>query len=269
MAVRVGVCGAGGRMGKNLLAAVAERDHMTLQAALVRPGSSLVGADAGELAGIGRSGTAVADTLEPRLSDLDVVIDFTLPEATDANVAACAEAGIPMVIGTTGMDDDQKARLREAATRIPVVHAANFSVGITLTLRLLATAAQALGDDYDVEVIEAHHRHKIDAPSGTALRMGEVLADALGRDLDTCAIYGREGRTGERDPKTIGFETIRGGDVVGDHTAMFLGLGERMEITHRASSRMTFARGAVRSADWVRGKTPGLYDMEDVLGLRA
>ena len=268
MAIRIGICGAGGRMGRDLIAATLEHAELELAAALERPGSSLLGVDAGELAGQGRMDLTVTDDVEAALAGVDVLIDFTLPEATVANAAACAGAGVPMVIGTTGLDDEHKRQLREAATRIPVVHAANFSVGVNLTLRLLATAARALGDDFDVEVIEAHHRHKIDAPSGTALRMGEVLAHSLGRNLDECAIYGREGRTGERDSKTIGFETIRGGDVVGDHTVMFLGLGERMEITHRASSRMTFARGATRSAVWVRQQPPGIYDMEDVLGLR-
>ncbi|WP_290651514.1 4-hydroxy-tetrahydrodipicolinate reductase [Aquisalimonas sp.] len=268
MAIRIGVCGAAGRMGRNLVEAVGEHSDLQLSAALVRPGASLAGTDAGELAGQGRLGVALDDDLPGALAQIDVLIDFTLPEATVANVEACADAGVPMVIGTTGLDAAQKARVRQGAEHIAVVHAANYSVGINLTLSLLATAASALGDDYDVEVVEAHHRHKIDAPSGTALRMGEVLAGALGRNLNDCAVFGREGRTGERDSNTIGFETIRGGDVVGDHTVMFLGLGERMEITHRASSRMTFARGAARSAVWVHGRAPGLYDMEDVLGLR-
>ncbi|WP_290634963.1 4-hydroxy-tetrahydrodipicolinate reductase [Aquisalimonas sp.] len=268
MAIRIGICGAGGRMGRNLIAATREHEDLELGAALERPGSSLIGVDAGELAGEGAIGVPVGDDLAAVFPQLDVVIDFTLPDATVANVQACAAAGVAMVIGTTGLDDDQKRQLRDGAAHIPVVHAANYSVGVTLTLSLLATAARALGDEYDVEVVEAHHRHKIDAPSGTALRMGEVVADALGRDLRDCAVYGREGQTGQRDSKTIGFETIRGGDVVGDHTVMFLGLGERMEISHRASSRMTFARGAVRSATWVRSQPPGVYDMEDVLGLR-
>lgn len=269
MAIRIGICGAGGRMGRNLVAAVAERQALELTAALVRPGSSLAGIDVGELAGQGAMGVAVETDLEAALSRIDVLIDFTLPEATVANVDACAAAGVPMVIGTTGLDDAGVERIRRAAGSIPVVHAANYSAGVTLALQLLATAARALGDDYDVEVVEAHHRHKVDAPSGTALRMGQVIADSLGRSLDDNAVYGRQGHTGERDHRTIGFETIRGGDVVGDHTVMFLGLGERLEITHRASSRMTFARGAVRSALWVREQPPGLYDMEDVLGLKA
>lgn len=269
MAIRIGICGAGGRMGRNLIAATRENEALELTAALERPGSSLIGADAGELAGEGAIGIVVGDDLAAVLPQLDVVIDFTLPDTTAANVQACAAAGVAMVIGTTGLSDAHKQQLQDGAARIPIVHAANYSVGVTLTLSLLATAARALGDDYDVEIVEAHHRHKIDAPSGTALRMGEVVADALGRDLRDCAVYGREGQTGERDSKTIGFETIRGGDVVGDHTVMFLGLGERMEIAHRASSRMTFARGAARSAVWVRAQQPGVYDMEDVLGLRS
>ena len=269
MTTRVGICGAGGRMGRNLIAAVAEHPQCRLERAVERPGSSLLGTDAGELAGVGALGVALEDDLGTGIGSLDVVIDFTLPEGTVANARACAAAGVPMVIGTTGLSPEQGAELREAAARIPVVHAANYSVGVTLTLRLLGMAARALGDDYDVEIVEAHHRHKIDAPSGTALRMGEVVADALGRDLSACAVYGREGQTGERDTGTIGFGTLRGGDVVGDHSVHFLGLGERMEISHKASSRMTFARGAVRSARWVAEQTPGLYDMEDVLGLRA
>jgi 4-hydroxy-tetrahydrodipicolinate reductase len=197
-----------------------------------------------------------------------VAIDFTRPEGTLALIDACVGAGKALVIGTTGFDEAGKARIAEAAEVVPVVFAANYSVGVTLCLNLLDMAARALGDDYDVEVIEAHHRYKVDAPSGTALAMGEVLAEALGRDLKECAVYGRQGHTGERDRKTIGFETIRGGDIVGDHTVLFAGLGERVEITHKASSRMTFARGAVRAAEWTLQRPAGLYDMRDVLGLR-
>jgi 4-hydroxy-tetrahydrodipicolinate reductase len=269
MATRIGIAGAAGRMGRNLIEATVQHPDLGLTAAVDRPGSDFIGMDAGELAGQGKLGVAISDDLRAVLDQVDVFIDFTLPEATVANARACAAAGVRMVIGTTGLTDQQRAAIEAAAGKVGVVFAANYSVGITLSLKLIDMAARVLGDDYDVEVVEAHHRHKIDAPSGTALRMGEVLANALGRDLKECAVYGREGRTGERDSKTIGFETIRGGDVVGDHTVMYLGVGERLEITHKASSRMTFARGAVRSAAWIHRKEgPGLYDMEDVLGLR-
>ena len=268
MALRIGLCGAGGRMGRNLVAAVVERDDTELTAALARPGSSLVGVDAGELAGQGAIGVTVSDDLEAVLPGLDALIDFTLPEPASAHVAACARAGVPLVLGTTGFDGEQSHGVATAAGTIPLVHAANYSVGVTLSLRLMATAARALGEDYDVEIVEAHHRHKVDAPSGTALRMGEAVAAARDTELDACAVHGRQGHTGERDRGTIGLHAVRGGDVVGDHTVMFLGQGERLELSHRASSRMTFARGAVRSALWVREQPPGLYDMEDVLGLK-
>ncbi len=264
---RVAIAGAAGRMGRHLIEACLQHPRLELSGAVVRAGSSLTGRDAGELAGQGAVGVRVTDNLTEALQAANVLIDFTLPDATVENARLCADKGVAMVVGTTGLGEEQKQALENAAGVVPIVLAPNFSVGITLSLRLLETAARVLGDDFDVEVVEAHHRHKIDAPSGTALRMGEVLAKALGRNLDECAVFGREGRTGERDPSTIGFETIRGGDVVGEHTVLFLGDGERLEITHRASSRMTFARGAVRSADWVVGRGPGLYDMEDVLGL--
>lgn len=269
MPTRIGIAGAAGRMGRTLIEATMQHPELELGAAVDRPGSDFIGADAGELAGQGRLGVAIGDDLQAVLGQIDVLIDFTLPEATVTNARACAESGVRMVIGTTGLTGGQKAEIEAAAARVGVVFAANYSVGITLSLKLIDMAARVLGDDFDVEVVEAHHRHKIDAPSGTALRMGEVLADALGRNLRECAVYGREGRTGERDSKTIGFETIRGGDVVGDHTVMFLGQGERLEVTHKASSRMTFAKGAVRSAAWIhRRDAAGLFDMEDVLGLR-
>ncbi len=268
MPTRIGIVGAAGRMGRHLIEATLQHPDLALGAAVERKGSGFVGADAGELAGQGRQGVAITDDLAAALGAIDVLIDFTIPEATVTNARACAENGVAMVIGTTGLTDEQKAEINTAAARVGVVFAANYSVGVTLSLKLIDMAARVLGDDYDVEVVEAHHRHKIDAPSGTALRMGEVLAEALGRDLKQCAVFGREGRTGERDSKTIGFETIRGGDVVGDHTVMYLGIGERLEITHKASSRMTFAKGAIRSAAWITGQPTGLYDMEDVLGLR-
>ncbi|MEX0732951.1 MAG: 4-hydroxy-tetrahydrodipicolinate reductase [Aquisalimonadaceae bacterium] len=268
MANRIGITGAAGRMGRQLVETVVKSPGLELAAAVDRPGSPFLGTDAGELAGVGKIGISVTDDLAAVLPDLDVLIDFTLPEATVDNAALCARHGVRMVIGTTGLSPDQRQVVEQTASEVGVVFAANYSVGVTMSLKLIDMAARALGDDFDVEVVETHHRHKIDAPSGTALRMGEVLAEALGRDLDACAVYGRQGRTGERDSRTIGFETIRGGDVVGDHTVMFLGLGERLEITHRAGSRMTFARGAVRSAAWVADRDPGLYDMEDVLNLR-
>jgi 4-hydroxy-tetrahydrodipicolinate reductase len=202
------------------------------------------------------------------LDDFDVLIDFTRPEATLAHLAICRGAGKAMVIGTTGFDEDQKAVIREASKDIPVVFAPNMSVGVNLCFKLLELAARVMGDAADIEIIEAHHRHKVDAPSGTALRMGEVVADALGRNLEDCAVYGREGVTGERERETIGFETIRAGDIVGEHTVMFAAEGERVEITHKASSRMTFAGGAVRAAAWLGDRPRGLFDMQDVLGLR-
>ena len=266
--IRIAVTGAAGRMGKNLIEAIQLMEGVELGAAVDRPGSSLAGVDAGELAGIGSVGIKVGDSLEAVLDHFDVLIDFTLPEVTAANVHVCRKAGKKMVIGTTGLDDAQKAQLQEAGQDIAIVFAPNMSVGVNLCLKLLQLAAQVLGDDVDIEVIEAHHRHKIDAPSGTALAMGEAVATALGRDLKECAVYGREGRTGERDRNTIGFETIRAGDIVGEHTVMFAGIGERVEITHKASSRMTFAKGAVRAAAWLADRDKGLFDMQDVLSLK-
>lgn len=266
--ITIAITGAGGRMGKTLLEAANETEGLNVSAAIERAGSSLVGVDAGELAGIGKLGVVVVDNLAEATA-FDVLIDFTRPEVTMTNLAVCRERGSAIIIGTTGFDDAQKAAISDAGSDIGVVFAPNMSVGVNLCLKLLETAAKVLGDDVDIEVIEAHHRHKIDAPSGTALRMGEVVADALGRDLKECAVYGREGQTGERDPKTIGFETIRAGDIVGDHTVMFASMGERVEITHKASSRMTFAKGAMRAALWLGDKQSGLYDMQDVLGLNA
>lgn len=265
--IRIAVAGAGGRMGRTLIQAVQDADGMMLGAATEQPGNSLLGADAGELAGVGRLGVNLVSTLSEVVDAFDVLIDFTRPEATLSHLEQCRAAGRRMVIGTTGFTPEQKAAIGKAALDIPLVFAPNMSVGVNLCFKLLDIAARVLGDGVDIEVIEAHHRHKVDAPSGTALRMGEVVADALGRDLKTCAVFGREGVTGERDPRTIGFETIRAGDIVGEHTVMFAGPGERVEITHKASSRMTFARGAVRAAAWLQGRNPGLYDMQDVLDL--
>ena len=264
--IKIAITGAAGRMGKTLLEAVKQTDGVQVSVALERPGSSVVGVDAGELAGLGKLGVTVADDVSAA-DAFDVLIDFTRPEVTLANMAVCRQRGSAMVIGTTGFDDAQKAMISKAAQDIGIVFAPNMSVGVNLCLKLLEMAAKVLGDEVDIEVIEAHHRHKVDAPSGTALRMGEVVASALGRDLKDCAVYGREGVTGERDRKTIGFETIRAGDIVGDHTVLFAGEGERVEITHKASSRMTFANGAVRAALWLGGRPAGLYDMQDVLGL--
>jgi len=266
--IRIAVTGAAGRMGRALIQACAESEHVQLTAAIDRPGSSLIGSDAGELAGIGRNGIILVDELDVVLDDFDVLIDFTTVEATLANVAVCAGAGKRMVIGTTGFDDEQKQTIRQAAQYMALCMAPNMSVGVNLCLKLLDLAARVLGDRVDIEIIEAHHRHKVDAPSGTALRMGEVVAEALGRDLKQCAVYGREGFTGERERQTIGFETIRAGDIVGEHTVMFADIGERVEITHKASSRMTFANGAVRAAQWLMDKPHGCFDMQDVLGLR-
>ena len=264
---RIAITGAAGRMGRSLIEACQQTEGLEVSVALEHPESSLLGSDAGDLAGIGKLDVAVGADLAAVTDAFDVLIDFTRPEPTLANLKICRQAGRRMVIGTTGFNDEQKAQIAAAAQDIAIVFAPNMSVGVNLCLKLLDTAAQVLGDDVDIEVIEAHHRHKVDAPSGTALRMGEVVAAALGRDLKDCAVYGREGHMGERDRKTIGFETIRAGDIVGDHTVMFAGTGERIEITHKASSRMTFANGAVRAAAWLMRHDTGLFDMQDVLGL--
>ena len=266
--VRILVTGAAGRMGRMLLEAIGERGDVVLAAAVERPGSSLIGADAGEMAGLGHLGVVIGGDAAAVLDQVDVVIDFTTPEATLAHLELCRQAGRALVIGTTGLDADGRAAVTAAAGDIPLVCAPNYSVGVNLSLRLLRLAAEVLGDSVDIEIIEAHHRHKVDAPSGTALRMGEVVADALGRDLDQVAVYGREGQTGPREREAIGFETIRAGDIVGEHTVLFAAEGERLEITHKASSRMTFAAGAVRAAAWVASRPAGQYDMPDVLGFR-
>lgn len=265
-APRIGILGAGGRMGRILIQAVQQAGYQ-LGAAVVRPESTLIGADAGELAGIGSIGVKLTGSLAEVLEDCDVVIDFSTPAATSEHLKLCREAGVAIVIGTTGMSDEQKAELDETAKHIPVVYAANYSVGVNVSIKLLELAAKVFGDTVDIEVIEAHHRHKVDAPSGTALMMGEAIADTLGRNLKEVAVYGREGHTGPRDRQTIGFETIRGGDIVGEHTVMFIGEGERVEVTHKATNRMNFATGAVRAAAWVVGREARKYDMKDVLGL--
>lgn len=264
---RIAITGAAGRMGRTLLEACANTDGVNVTAAIERPESSLIGVDAGEMAGLGTSGVKIVGSVEDVVDDFDVLIDFTIPAVTLENLAVCNANAKRIVIGTTGFSDAEKNQIQAAGENISIVFAPNMSVGVNLCLRLLEMAASVLGDDVDIEVIEAHHRHKIDAPSGTALRMGEVIADTLGRDLNECAVYGREGVTGARDRKTIGFETIRAGDIVGDHTVLFAADGERVEITHKASSRMTFAKGAVRAADWLMRKEEGLFDMQDVLDL--
>jgi 4-hydroxy-tetrahydrodipicolinate reductase len=265
---RIAITGAAGRMGRSLIQACQETGGVELAAALEHPEHPLLGCDAGELAGTGRNGVRLGADLDAELDAFDVLIDFTRPGPALANLAACRRAGRRMVIGTTGFSAAEKAQIAEAARDIAVVFAPNMSVGVNLCLKLLDTAARVLGEEVDIEVIEAHHRHKVDAPSGTALRMGEVVAAALGRDLADCAVYGRQGHTGERARRTIGFETIRAGDIVGDHTVMFAGSGEILEITHKATSRMTFANGAVRAAGWLQARPAGLFDMLDVLGLR-
>jgi 4-hydroxy-tetrahydrodipicolinate reductase len=261
------IAGSSGRMGRALLEALAQAPDARLFAVLERAGSPFVGKDAGELFG-SPCGVAITDDAEAAIAGSNAFIDFTRPEGTLAHLELCRKHGVKMVIGTTGFSAEQKHFLADAARDISIVFAPNMSVGVNLTFKLLEIAAKVLHEGYDIEVIEAHHRHKVDAPSGTALRMGEVVAHALGRDLAECAVYGREGVTGERSPSTIGFATVRGGDIVGDHTVMFAGIGERVEITHKASSRATFANGALRAARFLAGRDTGLYDMQDVLGLR-
>ncbi|GAB4511072.1 MAG: 4-hydroxy-tetrahydrodipicolinate reductase [Sulfuricaulis sp.] len=264
--INIAVTGAAGRMGRTLIEACARAEGLRLSAALERSGNAAVGKDAGELAGVDKLGVAVRAGFEG--TNFDVLVDFTSPEATLSNLDYCRKNEKKMVIGTTGLDDAGKTRIATAAKDIAIVFAPNMSVGVNLCFKLLETAARVLGDDVDVEIVEAHHRHKADAPSGTALRMGEVVARVLQRDLKEHGVYGRHGISGERARKTIGFSSIRAGDIVGDHTVFFAGGGERVEITHRAESRMPFASGALRAARWLADRKHGLYDMQDVLGLR-
>jgi len=264
---KIAIAGSTGRMGRALIEALAQAGDFQLKAALERTDNRFLGKDAGELVGA-PCGVQISADLERSLAGCDVLVDFTRPEATLKHVEICRGLGIRMVIGTTGFTPEQKKLISAASRDVAMVMAPNMSVGVNLTFRLIELAAQVLNEGYDVEIIEAHHRHKVDAPSGTALRMGEVIAQVLGRDLAECAVYGREGVTGERKPATIGFATVRGGDIVGDHTALFAGTGERVEITHRAASRATFALGALRAARFLAGKKSGLFDMQDVLGLR-
>ncbi|MCZ6710047.1 MAG: 4-hydroxy-tetrahydrodipicolinate reductase [Gammaproteobacteria bacterium] len=265
---RVAVAGAAGRMGKTLIQAVHATDDLILGAAFERAGLSLLGSDAGELAGVGKLDVIVTSDLQAGIDSFDALIDFSIPAATLGNLEACRSSGKRLVIGTTGFDAEGLARIKAAASDIPILMAPNMSVGVNLCFKLIELAASVLGDDVDVEIIEAHHRDKIDAPSGTAVRMGEIVAASLERDLGEVAVYGRGGVSGPRERKTIGFESIRAGDIVGEHTVMFAGNGERLEITHRAQSRMNFAQGALRAVRFLGERRNGLFDMQDVLGFR-
>ena len=264
--LRVAVAGASGRMGRMLIEALRASDDMVLAGALDVAASPAIGSDATAFLGHA-SGVAITADLRTGLKDADVLIDFTRPEGTLAHLALCCELGVKAVIGTTGFTEPQKAEIAACAQRTAIVMAPNMSVGVNVTLKLLQMAAKAMATGYDIEIIEAHHRHKVDAPSGTALKMGEVIADALGRDLKDCAVYAREGVTGERDPSSSGFATIRGGDIVGDHTVLFAGIGERIEITHKSSSRATYAQGSLRAVRFLADRKTGMFDMFDVLGL--
>ena len=264
---RIAIAGASGRMGRMLVEAVLNAPDATLGGALDIPTSPAVGIDAAAFLGAS-SGVAITPDLRQGLANAQYLIDFTRPEGTMEHLRVCRELGVKMVIGTTGFSDEQKAEINDAARDIAIVMAPNMAVGVNVVFKLLAQAAKALKEGYDIEIIEAHHRHKVDAPSGTALKMGEVVAEAVGRDLKECAVYGREGVTGERDPSTIGFATIRGGDVVGDHTVLFAGIGERIEITHKSSSRATYAQGSLRAVRFLSQQPHGLFGMDDVLGLK-
>ncbi len=265
--ISIAIAGAGGRMGRMLVSGIAVADDLQVTAAFEGPDSPYIGADTGELAGVGTSGVSISADAGSSVDEFDVLIDFSVPVATLEKLKVCEANGKAMVIGTTGFDPAGLEIISAAANTIPIVMAPNMSVGVNVTFKLIEAAARALGDDVDVEVFEAHHRHKIDAPSGTAVRMGEILADTLGRDLATDAVYGREGITGARDGRTIGFHSLRGGDIVGEHTVTFAGTGERIEITHRAGSRENFAAGALRAVRFVVGRDRGLYGMDEVLGL--
>lgn len=265
--LRIAVTGAVGRMGRTLIESIHGAEDLTLGAAIERADCPLLGADAGEVIGVGRLNVPVVADIRSVIDHFDVLVDFSIPAATLEKADVCARSGKGMVIGTTGFDSAGLERIHTAAKQIPVLMSPNMSVGVNLVFRLIELAAQALGDSADIEVIEAHHRNKIDAPSGTAIRMGEILAKATGRDLGGVAVYGRQGVTGVRDRKTIGFETIRAGDIVGDHTVMFAAAGERIEITHRAHTRSNFAEGALRAARFLSTARPGMHAMKDVLGL--
>ena len=263
--IRVAVAGASGRMGRMLIEAITAAEDMQLAGALDVAGSPALGQDAAAFLGRA-SGVPISADLRAGLANAQVLIDFTRPEGTLAHLAVCRELGVKAVIGTTGFSDAQKAQIADHAAHTAIMMAPNMSVGVNVMLKLLEVAARALNEGYDIEIVEAHHRHKVDAPSGTALKMGEVIATTLGRDLKDCAVYAREGITGARDPSTIGFATVRGGDIVGDHTVLFAGIGERIEITHRSGSRSTYAQGARRAARFLAGRPSGLFGMDDVLG---
>ncbi len=267
MGLRIGIVGASGRMGRMLIEATLKDGEAVLGAAVDLPGSPAVGKAAGELVGL-PCDVRVTDDLAAALANCDCLIDFTRPEGTLHHLELCRARGVAMVIGTTGFDAAGKEAIASAATDIPIVFAPNMAVGVNVVFKLLDMAARILNQGYDIEIVEAHHRMKVDAPSGTALRMGEVVANGVGRSLKDCAVYGREGVTGERDPSTIGFATVRGGDIVGDHTVMFCGIGERVEISHKAGSRMPYALGSLRAARFLAGRKNGCFDMQDVLGLR-
>jgi 4-hydroxy-tetrahydrodipicolinate reductase len=265
--MQIAVAGAAGRMGKMLIEAIQQADDMQLSGALEVASSLAIGKDAGETLGITTNVTITADIAQA-LKGAHVLIDFTRPEATLGNLDYCANHDVKAVIGTTGFSEEQKIHISEAAKKTAVVFAPNMSIGVNVTFKLLEVAAKILATGYDIEIIEAHHKHKVDAPSGTALKMGEVVANALGRDLKDVGVFSREGVTGERDPSSIGFATIRGGDIVGDHTVMFAGTGERIEITHRSNSRANYAIGSVRACRFLQNRVTGLFDMQDVLGLK-
>ncbi|NQY51758.1 MAG: 4-hydroxy-tetrahydrodipicolinate reductase [Piscirickettsiaceae bacterium] len=267
MATLIAINGAAGRIGRCLIQAIEQADDLSLNFALDRAASTLLGVDVGELTGIGKLNISLTSDVATATMSSDVIIDFTLPEVTLTLLPHCIANKCRLVIGTTGFSAEQKMRIEDAARKIPVLLAPNMSIGVNVSLKLLDMAARLFGDEVDIEIMESHHRHKVDAPSGTALKMGEVVAGALGRDLDTCAIYGRKGRTGERNRTTISFSTVRAGDIVGDHTVMFAGEGERVEITHKASNRMAFALGAMRASGWLMERDSGMYDMQDVLNM--
>lgn len=264
---RICVAGVSGRMGRMLVEAVSQADDCQLCGALDIPTSPAIGQDPAAFLGL-HSGVVISADIATGLNHADALIDFTRPEGTLTHLKFCRELGVNVVIGTTGFSAEQKAEIAIVAKDIAIMLAPNMSVGVNVTLKLLEMAAKALNTGYDIEIIEAHHRHKVDAPSGTALKMGEVIANALGRDLKDCAVYAREGVTGERDPSSIGFATVRGGDIVGDHTVLFAGTGERIEISHKSGSRVAYAQGSLRAVRFLQGRKAGLFDMADVLNLR-
>lgn len=267
--IKIAITGAAGKMGRTLIQTIKETDGVEITAAIEQPGLPVIGTDAGDLAGVGHLGIPITDDLAASCGLFDVLVDFTIAAATVENIEVCAANDRKMIIGTTGLSEADKNQLTEITRKIAVVFASNFSVGVNATFRLLEVAAEIFGDSVDIEIIEAHHRHKVDAPSGTAITMGEVIADTLGRDLNEVRVPGRDGITGERPRGAIGFHSVRAGDIVGEHTVIFAGTGERVEITHKAHSRVNFAEGAIRAAIWVAGQSHGLFDMRDVLGLNS